>query len=154
MGRPAYDKTTTAGRIHGGAAAQAWTCPYYSCRAGIYQMVDTTPGATCEAGAYVQSWSNNDATSFTSQLLTLDDRANSAWSIRIDGKGGAEAFEDGLTTSRSFSYDDGVYDKFVLISTTFQVTTTEVTVFFEDLRLWGYANNASFIDDAYLRCTQ
>lgn len=154
MARPSYDKTTTNFRVHGGSAAQSWSCPYVSCRAGVYQTVDTVAGSTCEAGAYVQSWGNNDPTSFTSQLVTLDDRANSTWTIRVDPTGATQAFANGLPASRGFGYDDGVYDKYALISYTFTATTTQVTVFFEDLRLWGFANNSSFIDDAYVRCTQ
>jgi hypothetical protein len=153
MVRPAYDKTTTNTRVHGGSAAQTWACAYVTCRGGVYQTVDTTPGTTCEAGAYVESWSNNDATSFTSQLLSADDRANSTWSIRIDPAGGTEAFQSGLPSSSSFTYDNGIYDKYVLMSYTFPVTTTQVTVFYEDARLWPYAINSSFIDDAYVRCT-
>lgn len=154
MSRPAYDKTTTSFRVHGGLGAQMWTCAFAACRGGVYQTVDTIAGSTCEAGAYVQSWSNNDASSFTSQLLSEDDRANSTWSIRVDPAGGTAAFKNGLPSSRGFAYDDGVYDKYTLISYTFPVTTSSVTVFFEDLRLWPFANNASFIDDAYVRCTQ
>jgi LysM repeat protein len=154
MSRPNYDKTTTVFRVHAGAGAQSWTCPWSACRAGVYQTVDTVAGATCEAGAYVQSWSTSDPLSFTSQLASLDDRANSTWSIRIDLNGNTEAFADGVSASRGFGYDDGIYDHYALISYTFTATATQTSVFFEDLRLWPFTNNASFIDDAYLRCTQ
>jgi hypothetical protein len=120
----------------------------------VYQTVETTPGATCEAGAYVQSWSSNDQTTFTSQLVSLDDRANSTWTIRVDVNGGLDAFADGVASSRGFGSDDGVYDNYAPISYTFTATTTQATVFFEDLRLWPFMINSNYLDDTYVRCTQ
>ena len=37
MVHPAYDKTTTNTRVHGGSAAQSWACAYVTCRGGVYR---------------------------------------------------------------------------------------------------------------------
>ena len=58
-----------------------------------------------------------------------------------------------MLVSRSFGFSDRHYDKYALIKYTFMATGTKTTVFFENLRIWPVANNESFIDDAYVRCT-
>jgi hypothetical protein len=153
MGRPDYKPTDLPHRVHGGDTAQQWFCFFRACRAGVFQTVATTPGATCETGAYVQSWSAN-GTGYTSDLLTQDQRANSTWFVRVDLGGNTNAFADGVQISRGFGYGDGIYDQYVLISYTFTATGSRTTVFFENLRLWPIANNDNYIDDAYIRCTQ
>lgn len=153
MGRPEYNPTDIPSRVHGGETAQQWFCFYRSCDAGVFQTVTTTPGATCEAGAYVQSWSAN-GTGFTSDFQTADQRANSTWFIRIDQAGGTNAFAQNVLISRGFAYSDGIYDKYVLIAYTFQATGPKTTIFFENMRLWPIANNDNYIDDAYVRCSQ
>lgn len=154
MSRPSYAKAAAAFRVHGGQAAQSWSCSWAACRAGVYQTIQTKPGASCQAGAYVQSWSSNDPLTFTSQLLSFDDRANSTWTIKVDLSGKTQAFADGLGSSRGFGYDDGIYDRYAPITFDFIATESQTTVFFEDLRLWPFANNSSFIDDAYVNCSQ
>jgi hypothetical protein len=168
MGRPEYKPTNVGNRVHGGATAQQWFCFFRTCRAGVYQTFDTTPGALCEVGAYVQSWStgNADITGWRSQLTTADDRANSTWQIIVDPNGGTNPFGGGLLTSGTFGYDyepstgynrahggQGVYDQYVPISFTFMATGQRATVFFQDTRLWPVPNNDSYIDDAWARCT-
>lgn len=153
MGRPEYKPTDVRNRVHSGTTAQQWFCFWRTCRAGVFQTVTTTPGATCVAGAWVQSWSSN-GTGFTSDLQTLDQRANSTWFIRVDPSGGINAFADGLLISRGFGYSDGIYDKYVNIEYEFIATGTRATIFFENLRLWPVANNDNYIDDAYVRCSQ
>jgi LysM repeat protein len=152
MGRPEYKPTDIGNRVHSGLTAQQWFCFWRTCDAGVFQTITTTPGATCEAGAYVQSWSAN-GTGFTSDLQTADQRANSTWFIRIDTSGGTNAFANNVLISRGFGYSDGIYDKYVRISYTFTATSNQTTVFFENLRIWPISNNDNYIDDAYLRCT-
>jgi len=152
MGRPSYTITDLDYRTHGGTAAQQWSCNWQTCRGGIYQVITTTPGATCEAGAFVQSWSTHNPLSFASDLVTLDDRANSTWLIKVDLAGGANAFAEGVLVSQGFGYDAGVYDRYAQISYTFTAIGAETTVFFEDTRLWPFANNYSYLDDVYVRC--
>jgi LysM repeat protein len=153
MGRPEYKLTDIGNRVHGGQTAQQWFCFFRSCRAGVYQTVTTTPGATCEAGAYVQSWSAN-GTGFTSDLSTQDERDNATWFIRVNLAGDTFAFSDANLISRGFGYADGIYDQYVKISYIFTANSTTTTVFFENLRLWPVANNDNYIDDAYVRCTE
>ena len=57
-------------------------------------------------------------------------------------------------SSTLFGYDAGHYDQYSEISYTFIATGDETTVFFENLRIWPFAHNESYIDDAYLRCTE
>ncbi len=153
MGRPEYKPTDIGNRVRSGLTAQQWFCFWRTCDAGVFQTVSTTPGAVCEAGAYVQSWSAN-GTGFTSDLQTADQRANSTWFVRVDSTGGTNAFANSVLTSRGFGYGDGIYDKYVRISYTFTATSTQATVFFENLRIWPIANNDNYIDDAYVRCTK
>ncbi len=155
MGRPEYASTTVTSRVHGGATAQQWTCRYSACRAGVFQTIDTVPGALCEAGAYVQSLSTN-GTGLTSDVATRDDRDNVTWLLRVDLSGGTFAFaenDDDLLISRGFGYADGVYDQYVKISYTFAATGSRTTIYFENLRLWPFAKNVSYLDDAYVRCS-
>ncbi|MBN1430875.1 MAG: LysM peptidoglycan-binding domain-containing protein [Anaerolineae bacterium] len=160
MSRPAFQSTGESLRVRSGATAQQWSCPWQACRGGIYQTVQTTPGAQCEVGAFVQSWSSNEALRFTSDLVLRSDRENSTWFIVVNPGGGANLYvgnndyASGVQVSRGFSYDDGIYDQYVPISYTFTATGNQVTVFFENLRLWPFVHNVSYIDDAYLRCTQ
>jgi len=154
MGRPGYGINTTASRIHGGAAAQSWSCPWAACRAGIFQTVDTIPGSTCEAGAFVMSVSANNPTALFSDLITFDDRANSTWVIKVDQQGAPDtAFNAEMLASPGFGYSDGIYDRYAPIKFTFTATGAQTTIFFENLRLWPLTINDSFIDDAYVRCS-
>ncbi len=169
MGRPEYKPTDVGNRVHSGATAQQWFCFSRVCRAGVYQTFDTTPGALCEVGAYVQSWStgNASATGWRSQLTTQDDRDNATWQILVDLNGGSNPFTGGnMLASAVFGYDyepeagynrahggHGVYDQYVPIRFTFIATGTRTTVFFQDTRLWPVTNNDSYIDDAWARCT-
>ncbi len=154
MGRPIYKGTDTPNRVHSGTSAQQWFCAYSACRGGIYQIISTVPGATCEAGAYVQSWSAGAGSALLSALTTQDDRDNSTWFIRVDLSGGTFAFNNSLQLSRGFGYSDGIYDQYAHISYIFVATGDRVTVFFENLRLWPIANNHNWIDDAYVRCSE
>lgn len=153
MGRPEYKATDIDNRVHGGSTAQQWFCFFRACQAGVYQTVETTPGAACEAGAYVQSWSG-DGSGFTSDLLTEDDRANSTWFIKVSLDGNTFAFSDQNLVSEEFGYEHGIYDKYVKIRFRFTANSTRTTVFFENLRLFPIANNDNYIDDAYVRCSQ
>ncbi len=153
MGRPEYKPTDIANRVRRGETAQQWFCFWRTCRAGVFQTIDTTPGAVCETGAYVQSWSAN-GTGYTSDLQTADQRANSTWFIRVDQSGGSNAFAEGVLVSRGFGYADGIYDRYVKISYIFRATGSRTTIFFDNLRLWPIANNDNYIDEAYVRCTE
>ncbi|MBN1122354.1 MAG: LysM peptidoglycan-binding domain-containing protein [Anaerolineae bacterium] len=154
MSRPVYKSTNTTYHVHGGTTAQQWSCSYSACRGGVYQIIETVPGASCEVGAYVQSLSTNSS-GITSDLLTADDRDNSTWYIRVDLSGGESAFTtgDNLLISRGFGYIDGTYDRFAKIGFTFTATDDETAVYFENLRLWPLARNRSYLDDAYVRCS-
>lgn len=151
MGRPEYQSTTLNKRVHGGSTAQQWFCFWRSCDAGVYQTVNTTAGAVCEVGAYIQSWSAN-GTGYLSDLQTADQRANSTWFIRVDPTGGTNAFASHVLVSRGFGYADGIYDKYMLIKYVFTTAGPKTTVFFENIRLWPISNNDNFLDDGYVRC--
>lgn len=154
MGRPEYGETTTANRVHSGSSAQVWACRYVTCQAGIYQTIDTTPGATCEVGAFVQSYSTH-GDGLTSDLSSQEDRNNSTWTINVDRDGGTNGFSTGsnMISSESFGYDEGIYDEYAAISYTFVATGTQTTIFIEDQRIWPFTRNFSYVDDAYVRCT-
>lgn len=152
MVRPSYRPASVIARVHSGASAQQWSCAWTACRGGVYQTVHTRPGASCEAGAFVQSWSSDDMLSFTSDLVTRADRENATWFIIVDPAGGTNAYADGILTSRGFGYDDNIYDQYTSISYAFTAAGEQVTVFFENLRLWPITNNTNYLDDTYLRC--
>jgi len=153
MGRPEYDSISTANRVHGGSTAQHWACRYITCRAGVYQTVETNPGDLCEAGAFVQSLSTHSA-NLVSDLALGSDRENSTWRIKVDLNGGDDAFAEGsnMLLSPGFSYNQGVYDRYAHVSYVFNATGPRTTVFFEDFRLWPFMRNISYLDDAYVRC--
>lgn len=153
MGVPKFNRSTISSRVRSGRTSQKWHCRNNACRAGVFQIIDTEPGALCEVGAYVQSWSAT-GTSQASSLATLDNRSNSVWFIKVDLDGGDDAFAagDNMLVSRGFGYDDDVYDGFARISYRFTATGDRTTVFFEDLRVWPYTRNDSYLDDAYVRC--
>lgn len=148
MGRPVYGVTSQSGSSKSGQA-QYWSCNSDTCRAGIFQTIATTPGATCRAGAFVKSWSA------PSGSLASTARYNSYWFIRVDTSGGTAAFatSPALLLSRAFDIEDGHYDQFIEISYTFQAIGTRTTVFFENLRREPQANNFSYIDSAYVVCS-
>ena len=156
MARPVYSMATRDNRVNSERRAQRWVCQYTTCRAGVYQTITTTPGATCEVGAYVQSFSTHNTGQSTSELATAEDRDNSTWFIRVDLSGGTDAFASGGASeiSRGYGYLDNIYDQYQLVSYTFEATSTQTTVFFENLRLWPMARNHSYIDDAYVRCSE
>jgi hypothetical protein len=159
MGRPEYKPTDVSNRIRSGKSAQQWFCFFRVCQAGVFQTVKTTAGQNCQVSVYVQSWSEaNDAIGtdgkpFTSDTATKDDRDNSVWRIRVDPNGGSNAFKsNGMLVSRDFTYDDGHFDKFAKISFSFTATSDEATIFFENVRLWPFAHNDNYIDDATINC--
>jgi len=140
-------------RVQSGKQSQQWFNNFRPHDAGVYQIVDTPPGAVCEAGAYVQSWSNAvGSTNTLSDLKTQDDRDNYRWFIRVDTSGGIDAYADSVLISRAFGYNDGIYDKFVLIKYRFVAQGDKTTVFFGSRTLWPMGNNNSYIDDAYVIC--
>jgi hypothetical protein len=157
MGRPEFKPSDVANRIHSGQTAQQWFCFYRVCRAGVFQTVATSPGETCEVSAWVQTWSasstiGTDGQNFTSTTATADDRANSTWFIKVDPTGGTYAFAPSILISQPFTYDFGHYDKYIQIRFAFTATSSQATVFFENLRLWPFPHNDSYIDDAAVRC--
>lgn len=157
MGRPEFKPGNVANRVHGGATAQQWFCFYRTCRAGVFQTVETTPGHVCEVSAWVQTWSassttGTDGQNFTSTTTTADDRANSTWFIKVDPTGGIYAFAPDILISQPFTYDFGHFDHFIQIRFSFTATSNQATVFFENLRLWPFPFNDSYIDDAAVRC--
>jgi hypothetical protein len=157
MGRPEFKIANVSGRYRDGKSAQQWFCFFRTCQAGVYQRIDTKPGEVCEVSAYVQSWSSNGAAGtdgklYTSDTATQDDQDNSVWRIKVDTDGGTYAFGSGTLTSRDFTYRDGHYDKFVQIRYTFTATGDHATIFFENFRLWPFAHNDSYIDDASVQC--
>jgi LysM repeat protein len=153
MGRPLYSQAAGFG-IRTGAGAQKWSCPWTACRAGVYQIVDTIPGATCTVGAFVMSFSANNPTALFSDLFTFDDRANSTWFIKVDPNGSPDGFTEGLLESPGFGYAEGIYDAYTEISFDFTATSATTSVFFENLRLWPLTINDNYLDDAYVRCNQ
>lgn len=158
MGRPEY-KPIYKRSPFSGFNAQQWFCYYRTCVAGVFQTVETTPGMQCEAGAYVQSWSNYDG-DLASELDSESDRANSRWFMKVDPEGGQFAFLsqnmppdlDGDFASGLWGYDQGIYDRWTRIAIEFRAQTSRTTVFFGDARLWPFENNDSYLDAAWLIC--
>ncbi len=154
MGRPEYKPIDAAGypnQVHGGELSQTWFCFWRTCRAGVYQTFSTSPGETCKVGAWIRSWSNYDNDP-ASDLESQDDKDNSQWFIKVDPTGSDRAFNNSnIQMTSAFMYDH--YDKWIEISYTFTATGNKATVFFENLRLWPIANNDSYIDDAYVKCS-
>jgi hypothetical protein len=162
-GRPEYKQTeitTSEGgttiplypnRVHDGLRAAQFFCFMRPCQGGLYFVADTTPGERCEAGAYVQSWSTSTGSEL-SQLLTQDDRDASMWRILVNKSGKTYSLLEENLSSRWYNFEDGHYDKFVKISFIFTANSRQSTIFFENLRIWGLANQDSYIDSAYLRC--
>jgi hypothetical protein len=157
MGRPEYKSASylgTAGKEwKEGATAAQWFCFNRACDAGVYQVVVVPPGATCEAKAWVRSWSNYMGTA-ASEAASADDRANSTWYIRVHPHGGIDWKATEVLVSQAFGYEAGHYDAWALISYTFTVPkdSSSVAIFFENARLWPIPNNDSYIDGASLRC--
>jgi hypothetical protein len=158
MGRPEFKPSGEANRVHGGSTAQQWFCFFRVCRAGVSQVIQTNPGEVCQISAWVMTWSagegatGTDGQPFTSWTASDDDRANSTWFIRVDPDGGTFAFTPGLLVSQPFTYDFGHYDRYVEIHHTFTATGNQATIFFENLRLWPFPHNDSYLDDASVVC--
>lgn len=148
MGRPEYSQAAEPARLRGGSGAQQWFCFWRACQGGLYQVVETRPGALCEVGAYVQSVSAEGE----SEVSTVLD--NSIWRIRVDLTGATQAFSESATliSSADFGSSAGHYDRYALITFTFTATSEQTAIFFENQRIWPIATNASYIDEAYLRC--
>ncbi len=151
MVRPGFGLTREPGRVYAGGAAQAWSCGSAVCRGGVYQTFRTTPGQVCEAGVRVQSWSSGDD-SGRSQLVTDDDRANVTWYLRVDPGGGSDPWAGSVRVSRPFTYADGIYDAYAPLHMTFIAGGEKATLFIENTRLWPLKHNASYVDEAYVRC--
>jgi hypothetical protein len=153
MGRPEFKPSDVANRVAGQTAQRF--C-FYRVPSRNFRF-ETTPGHTCEVSAWVQTWSassttGTDGQNFTSTTATADDRANSTWFIKVDPTGGTYAFGPGVLISQPFTYDFGHYDKYIQIRFTFTAASNQATVFFENLRLWPFPFNDSYIDDAAVRC--
>lgn len=151
MGRPEYKPSNVANRIHGGKLAQQWFNNYRVHDGGVYQTISVPIGATCEVGAYVQSWSSKN--SLASDLATADDKAEYRWFLRVDPSGGVDAYAPSVLVSRPFGYSDGIYDKYVLITYQFIATGNKATVFIGSRALWPMGNVNSYVDDAYVKCS-
>jgi len=163
MGRPEYKPDIY--RVFSGANSQQWFCYLRACLAGVFQVVNTTPGDVCVVDAWVQSWSATDdrghladgsyGERYTSDQYTQDQRDNSVWLIRVDTEGGLDAFRDGLLETR-FEQDGhpiDTYDQWTHVtSDQFQVTGPRTTVFIGNLRLWPIAHNDNYLDVARMRC--
>ncbi len=152
MRRPEYKVATASNRVYGGSSAQQWFCFYGTCQAGVYQTIETQAGEQCTVGAHIQSWSNFDGDIESDNLDDPDGQANSQWKIRVDLDGGDDPFDGDFVESRTFTFDDGHYDKYIEVSLNFTAENDETTVYFENLRLFPIANNDSYIDDAFAYC--
>lgn len=152
MRRPEYKVATANNRVHGGNTAQQWFCFFGTCQAGVYQTIDTREGEQCTVGAHIQSWSNFDGDPESDNLDDPDGRANSQWKIRVDVDGGTDPFDGDFEESRTFTFEDGHYDKYIQVSLNFTAEGNRATVYFENLRLFPIANNDSYIDDAFAYC--
>ncbi|NDJ51666.1 MAG: hypothetical protein GYB68_01115, partial [Chloroflexi bacterium] len=153
MRRPEYKMATTevdASRVNSGDQAQQWFCFFGACRAGVYQTINTTAGKRCIASAQVQTWSAN---SFIDGAVS-EPGENSEWRILVDTSGGSYAFASGLLSSEVYDHSSGHYDAYLEISFEFTATGSRATIFFENLRLWPFQFNDSYIDDASVRCEQ
>lgn len=153
LGRPEYKPTSLADRVYTEPSAQQFFSFYRAHSAGVYQIVDTIPGAVCRVDAWVQSWSSNrDVYPPVSDLDTQDGRDNSTWRIIVDLGGGENPFSDGLPMSRGFGYDDGIYDQYAPISFVFIAKNIRTSVFFQDYRRYPVKHNDAYIDSASVRC--
>ncbi|NDJ52467.1 MAG: hypothetical protein GYB68_05190 [Chloroflexi bacterium] len=155
MGRPEFKPTYDSSRINGGESAQQWFCFYRPCMAGVYQTFDTSPGQLCEVGAFVQSWSAIEWPGAPISTFDNDDaKRASQWRIvlRLDGEEMAFGSDPDLMRGPFYGFDSGHYDQYIQIRMQFTATSSQTTVFFENLRLWPFRHNDSFIDDAYAYC--
>ena len=157
LGRPEYKpawQDQDPLRIHSGKGAAEWFGFYRAIDGGLYQVVDTAPGASCTVSVYVQSWSgfDGDKDPHQSHLVTEDDKANSTWFILIDLSGGSRPYRGDLLSSRAFGYDDSIYDAWAKIEFSFVTTGTKTTIFFDNMRLWPARNNNNYLDDASMIC--
>lgn len=155
MGRPEY-KIAIPGfvpdRVRSGQTSQQWFCFFRTCRAGVYQTIQTTPGERCEVEAYVQSWSAALwLGSAISQLETNDDILNSQWRILVDTAGGDDVHAPGVLAGPTM-IGERHYDQWALLSFEFVATGERTTIYIENLRLWGFAHNDSYLDDLTVFC--
>ncbi len=166
MGRPEYKPTAIENRVKGGEAQQ-WFCAGRVCKAGVFQVVATTPGDLCFAGAWVQTWSAAGRISgrgrtgvdplvlgelWTSDIATPDDRRSMEWQVVVILDGDTWMFAEKALRSSVFDYQYGFYDEYAVISYMFVANARETTIGFEGLALWPLMHNDFFIDDAFLYC--
>jgi len=118
-------------------------------RMGVYQTFATIPGETYRAGAYVMSWSANEYDNALSVFPNEESKQNHQWRVLIDPEGGTDAYADDLLSSRAYSYDHGVYDRWAPIEYEFVAESNRATVFIEVLSLYPVRYNDYYIDDAF-----
>jgi hypothetical protein len=155
MGRPEY-KPIYKRDPHRGDTAQQFFCAFRTCRAGVWQSIATIPGKTYLVRAYVQSWSNYEGDG-ASELDTQDDRDNSQWRIVWDDQGPRQIYnalgERVINTEVSPTLEGiGHYDQWALLEWEFEAESNQATIYFENLRLFPFPNNDSYIDDASVVC--
>jgi hypothetical protein len=157
MRRPEYTiahAVNYPNRVHSGETAAQWFCYAGACRAGLYRVVETEPGWSCEVGAYFQMW-NNYKGGIESEDSTPDDRANITVRIMVNLSGKTLSFLPENASSRWYGYDDfGGYDKWGKVTYRFVTNDFETTVFFESLVLYPVTNNDVYLDDIYMRCVE
>jgi len=128
--------------------------------AGLYQIVDTTPGDTLTATAYAHAWSNDWHTEHTDdpywsegagkdavsipEGVTLDNKlANFVFRIGIDPSGGTNPFSDTVVWSRGRH----IYNKFDLLTVETKSIGKKATLFLSSRCLWAYKHNDAYWDD-------
>lgn len=141
------------GDIHGGIVAQQWFCAFATCRAGVFQAVETIPGATYRVGAWVRAWQNDDDDP-ASELDKPSDYEGAFWQIVVALDGNLFAFASSNVVCGEWhatgKEDMKFWDAYYLIECEFVANSSTTVVFVESWRVWPVPNNNSFIDDAYI----
>jgi hypothetical protein len=155
MGRPEY-RPIYKRDPHGGETAAQWFCYDRTCRAGLSQTIDTEPGHTYRALAWVQSWSNYDDDP-ESELGSQDDQDNSQWRVVVAPESIHQIYNDNGTLVLGAEAGPVLagtahYDNWALLSYDFIAKSSRTTVYFENLRLWPIPNNDNYLDDASAVC--
>jgi len=164
-------------RVYEGDRAIQQFCHGRNCWGGVYQVVDTTGMAYCEARGMVQGWfaatwrSNAEGNPpYRSDIRSADDRRNGHAQIVVYLDGGPPRFFDeagnqypldrqvdnpNMLVSSDYGYEAGLYDitqPFAEMRFWFEPTGDQTTVSWEWYNLWPGEENEIYFDNLSVRC--
>ena len=181
QGRPEAKPMDIPSRVHSGSLAQYAFCAYETCTVAFYQVVELTPGDTCQLSANVQLWIAGGydelgrgrdrgivgwegepwtdgsipilhPEKYTSDIATEDDRKSASVKLFASMAGDQNAFTESRLESRPFGWLDHIYDQYNELSYRFTVSTAEVMVGVQFQSYWRHAHNDFMLDDVSLTC--